>query len=577
MAHKHLGGKNRGGYGKEAPGKDTRGVYRREIGWKAGNGTHAIRQLFRLGRDPEKAKLANMRLEELWEAVVARWKRLKGEGKTDEPCPLWDDVTLQIGKSISHGESVCMINVPCGMEAMTPYALAHWLAALQVEFPMMPLRLPPQLTAKSAQAIVERTAQFQAQLDGIVSAEQIDNSILVALGEQPQPTGQTLHQALDAYSAHLAEKYQDRPSLRPQQTSLALLRRHFEDCSLSQVDADKIETWLAYWCRRPNGQEGKPLALTTCRNVLIDLRRFLRWLARSSRFQWDMPGGFTFHRCRISKVAADRVRKRAWFKLEELKTIWAYAKPWERALILLALNCGFSKREIATLQPGEVVTNSKGRTFIKRHRTKTEVYGEWVLWPETIEALAYLKQFQGADKTYLVHNTAGTDLARGTRTGNENQIIKNHWDHLWARIHKDHTDIPKLPFKHLRKTGATYLRHMHIPNAAELASMYLAHGEHADSADSLLPVYASRPWKKLHKALLRLRKKLLPILTSVADPWTYKTVRTSPLLVEKVKALRAEGKKLKEIASLVGLHYVTVGKICRGTKKGEAREAPGSH
>jgi hypothetical protein len=64
---------------------------------------------------------------------------------------------------------------------------------------------------------------------------------------------------------------------------------------------------------------------------------------------------------------------------------------------------------------------------------------------------------------------------------------------------------------------------------------------------------------------------LLPVLTSVTDPWTYKTIRTSPLLVEKVKALRAEGKELKEIASLVDLHWVTVGKICRGMKKGKAR------
>ena len=65
-------------------------------------------------------------------------------------------------------------------------------------------------------------------------------------------------------------------------------------------------------------------------------------------------------------MPADMVKKRKHrhFTLDELKTIWKYAKPWERALILLALNCGFSKAEIASLQPCEVVKGTK-HTFIR--------------------------------------------------------------------------------------------------------------------------------------------------------------------------------------------------------------------
>jgi integrase len=292
------------------------------------------------------------------------------------------------------------------------------------------------------------------------------------------------------------------------------------------------------------------------------LRQFIRGLNRSQNFDWNLPPSFAFPRCKIATTPQDRVKKRRHFTLDELETIWRYAKPWERALILLALNCGFSKREIATLQQGEVV-KGKNHTFVKRHRTKTDVYGEWVLWSETVAALEYLKQFQKPDSPFVVINRAGTSLTRETRGGNENQVIKNHWDNLFKRIHADDRNFYKLPFKHLRKTGATLIRHVRVPSAAEMASMYLAHGEKADSADQLLPAYTVRSWKKLHKVLLRLRVMVLPMLSSVEKPWEYHVARISPSTVTRVKELRQQGKTLAEIAQEVGLHWVTVGKLCR--------------
>ena len=116
-------------------------------------------------------------------------------------------------------------------------------------------------------------------------------------------------------------------------------------------------------------------------------------------------------------------------------------------------------------------------------------------------------------------NQAGKRLDRGGPSGNENQSLKNHWDRIFRRLLKEHPDHIGLPFKHLRKTGATLLRHLKVENAAELASMYFSHGESSDHQDSLLPVYTSRPWRKLHKALMKLRRKLLPVLTSVEQPF----------------------------------------------------------
>jgi integrase len=537
---------------KETLGTDAHGRYRRYLGWKF-NGVKLVQHLFRLGRDVAPAKAANLRLEQLWEAVVARWRRQHAEGKTADHCPLWDDTTLTIGAAIARGQTTCTLTPPDGG---SPTAAATWLAILQGYYPMIGLRLPDKVQE-------EAVAGLQRQSEGIDQSRRIAEHVLAVLG---QPAGQHLHEALDAYSAFIGEKYKDKPSNRPQQTAITLLKKHAEDFPLSKLDADRVETWLAYWCRRPAGYDTtRPLALTTCRNTLIVLRQFLRWLSRSPAFDWQVPGGFSFPRCKIAKTPADRLKKRGHFNLGELKIIWEYAKPWERALILLALNCGFSKREIATLQPEEIVAQG-AHTYVKRHRVKTDVYAEWVLWPETLQALDCLAQSRPEGSTYVVVNQAGNPLSRGTPTGNENQVIKNHWDNLFKRIKADHPEFSKLPFKHLRKTGATLLRHLKVENAAELASMYLAHGDSSDNADQLLGVYAARPWRKLHKALLRLRKKLLPVFEGVAEPWEYKMNSVSPKVREKVLALRAEGKTQKEIAAEVGLHWTTVGKICRSSQ-----------
>jgi hypothetical protein len=128
------------------------------------------------------------------------------------------------------------------------------------------------------------------------------------------------------------------------------------------------------------------------------------------------------------------------------------------------------------------------------------------------------------------------------------------------RVVAEHPDFYRLPFKCLRKTGATYVRKL---SSAEVASMYLAHGERADDKDQLLSVYTSRPWRKVHRALGKLRTRFLPILTSIADPWKESNFRISPLARKEVLALRRQGKNYREIAQVVGLHPVTVGKICR--------------
>jgi hypothetical protein len=52
--------------------KDKRGLYQRNLGWKQTDKGYA-QQKFYLGRDETKARIASLKLEQLWDAVCARW------------------------------------------------------------------------------------------------------------------------------------------------------------------------------------------------------------------------------------------------------------------------------------------------------------------------------------------------------------------------------------------------------------------------------------------------------------------------------------------------------------------------
>ena len=173
-------------------------------------------------------------------------------------------------------------------------------------------------------------------------------------------------------------------------------RTETPNVDLSKMTADWVEDSLATIARR----EG--IAYTTARSALITFRAFLRWLSSSKTYPWTLPVGYTFNRVEISKTTADRARTRKHFTLAEINILWRHADEWDRAIILLALNCGFSRRELATLQSSEIVPNGSG-TYIKRTRWKTGIYAEWRLWPTTIAALETLRRYRGKDTTNVVH------------------------------------------------------------------------------------------------------------------------------------------------------------------------------
>src|ERR1019366_8690350 len=119
------------------------------------------------------------------------------------------------------------------------------------------------------------------------------------------------------------------------------LKRHHQDCPLNAIDGNAIETMLRYWPKRPLDATGKRYAKHTCKNQLIIIRAFLRWLHRSG-FAWKLPTDFLFPTCKIEwlqeELSAVGNKKRT-YTVKEIGILWQYATPLERSFMALALNC----------------------------------------------------------------------------------------------------------------------------------------------------------------------------------------------------------------------------------------------
>jgi hypothetical protein len=171
--------------------------------------------------------------------------------------------------------------------------------------------------------------------------------------------------------------------------------------ALFVLTAKTIEEILLSWGKRPLDARKKRYSRDTCKNQLILVRAFLRWL-HCSDMKWKLPADYLFPRIKIEWLASEvsgKVKKRS-FTTEKVGILWKHAAPLERVFIALGLNCGFGAAEIGTLAETEI-----NGSFIKRLRHKTKVFGAWWLFPITRSAIAWArrrKEVLGATSDYLL-------------------------------------------------------------------------------------------------------------------------------------------------------------------------------
>lgn len=351
-----------------------------------------------------------------------------------------------------------------------------------------------------------------------------------------------MHEAMRDYIEWLKEDYSHpetgvTPWGRTQVGQVESLIAHHNDLPIAELNHEQIENMTRYWRQRPykKGTKGKKLRVSAKSSIhyIGALRNFLKWMHARPNYHWKKPDDFHEMKTRVAKlehehrtqVDADQV-----FTLDELILLYQYGTPLDRILILLGLNCGFGAAESSSLLVGEVFLrtphskrhqellnyqSSATDSFIRRNRRKSGVFGEFLLFQPTVEAIeVFMRERKklpdfGPGSRLLV-NGRGQPFDKTTKTGNSNRQIPNRFVRLVQRIADDGHQINKLSFKMLRKTGGDLVKRF---SDGEVAGVYLCHG-HPVATDDLSDAYTQRPFGKVFHAIREVENWLAPMFAA---------------------------------------------------------------
>ncbi len=342
-------------------------------------------------------------------------------------------------------------------------------------------------------------------------------------------------------------------------------------------------------------KSGKPASPAWVQNCMKQFRAFLRWLNKSPDFSWKRPSDLEFPPMRIPLTPGERTGKMRssqvqTYSTDELTALWQNGLPFDRLLLLLALNGGFGRGEIASLELADVHLHQEHRhgrelgyhgsaqdSWIFRMRPKTGVYGEFKLWPETVQAIKWwlTRREQIAiapGVTTLLVNQNGFRYDTPTKGNNSNPQIPSFWARLTAKI-KNTQEFRSLSFNKLRKTAGNLIR---SESTGEIAAIFLCHGRPVKS-DELLDLYTNRPFGKVFAAIDRVGERLSSVWQTVANPFPEGRKETlltlTPKTIRRVKHLKAMGHTVAYIADSLSISKEAVRHAAKQPLAGESNHA----
>jgi len=546
---------------------DPQGRYRPYLGWKLGEDGKKRQHRFNLGTDRKEAEHRLAKIRQLYDENC----RVVGED-------LWSPLALSYAEEIAKGRRQITYFPPppelCIEDPETDYA--QMIQVDRDRFPSLDL-VPsdPALYAESVRrgqrGVVEsRLRELEAEmreLGALASKRSLPENLIPG----------SLHEALDAYGAHDVPTANTRvgsgelsPYGRLRLARIKRFKREHEDVPLHSLDRDRCSAMVAHWRARPVGARGAT-SRDNARHHVGELMRFFRWLDTTDKFHWRMPRGLEGVKRKIPKSDADRkkaVISKVVYSPEQLAVISKHATPIERLLLYVGLNCAMGAAELGRLTAQDILldheheyadrlhfesTDQDG--FIRFLRPKTEVFGEWVLWPETIRMIRWgLERSRRIGSDLLLVSERGMPWYREHAT-NAQYHFANAWTRLLNRVRKSDPEFPILPFGTLRDTVPDLFRHT---ESDELATICLAHGQ-PFHGDNLLECYGNRPYGRLHEAIRRSHAHFSPVFAVAPDDPIEEVKQYLPVAVrEKVRALIAEGKKAPTIAKECGVSPMTV-------------------
>lgn len=325
----------------------------------------------------------------------------------------------------------------------------------------------------------------------------------------------TLHSALDAYSEHVirtsvcAAIYHRRWLVRR-------IRESHDNIPLAQLDYGACAEMIDFWCQRPQiVSTGKPIARKTAQKYLLELTHFFRWLSLSCQFPWKMPADLEQAPRQIKRLVSDRpILRREEFTVEHLSVLYQRATPVQRLMLCLALNCGMGAAEMGRLKREDFIFDSSdefvfdvspGEAMVRFVRPTTGAYYEWLLWPETVEAVKWAIARAGELGSELIFVSDDGRPMRMRQTANPSCAFRRQWRQLLDSVEKH--GVPSLSLGTLRKQMAEQLRR---ERGNDISRLFLGHVPTA--GDQLL--WMQRPFRQLHEALRQLRTSLASIFES---------------------------------------------------------------
>lgn len=499
------------------------------VGWKAKIDGKREQPRFRLGVNLKEAQRRDRVLRQMWERIE----------ENSEEGALWNEESLELAKMVAKG--LVHFHVPRQPEeGVVPYVLR--VNRMRQAFPMLAILPELEYGAAFGFRLLNSLEDAYAASESSIDAEREKDVAAVRrqLSEGTSPpmveSGPSLHAAMREYIEWLKIEYANpevgiTPWGNTQIGQTESLIAHHPDVSLSRIGRPEVEEMLGYWRKRPYRKGSKQrVSKKSATHYISALRGFFKWLHTSPSFTWRKPEDFNDLKTRVVTLESDRtrqVRPEQLFTLDELKLLYQYGDPMDRLLLLLALNCGFGAAESASLLVGEVflrtphsprhqemlgVKLAPADSFIKRIRRKSGVYGEFLLFAETVRGLEWaisarkrLGIIKPEDRLLL--NSNGQPLDKATIGGNSNKQIPNRFARLLQRIKDNNHSISALPVKMLRKTGGDIVKRF---SDGEIGAVFLCHGKPVAS-DDLSDVYTTRPFGKLFSKLRDVENYLSPV------------------------------------------------------------------
>ena len=228
----------------------------------------------------------------------------------------------------------------------------------------------------------------------------------------PAPTGlvgATLYEAIDEY-AERARQRATKEAGRVEAAGARRLKDAIGDMGLAEFGYSSMERIRDYWAARPEAKmrgrkgTGRPISLDTVQNQLRVTRRLVRWIDRAEQYKWQLPRHgldalkLNLKRLETAKEVPQKRHGVQVFDVSQLSVIWKHATDFDRLLVLLGLNAAMAQAELILLRHDEIEGDP---LVIKRVRQKSGVFGQFALWPETIEAIQWWRKVRPGNRELL--------------------------------------------------------------------------------------------------------------------------------------------------------------------------------